>query len=125
MRAFRRVKLFLNPGGLFIFDINSAEKLAGLDGQVFLDEREDVYCVWRAEFSKRSRVCSYFMDIFRLDEKTGRWDRGEELHRERAYTVDELTGLLREAGFTRIKVYGDKKMCPPRPGGERLFFAAT
>lgn len=44
----------------------------GLDGQVFLDETEDAYCVWRAEYSQRSRICSYFMDIFRLDEESGR-----------------------------------------------------
>lgn len=36
------------PGGLFLFDINTPEKLEGLDGQVFLDETQDTYCVWRA-----------------------------------------------------------------------------
>ena len=36
-RAFQRVHLFLMPGGLFLFDINTPEKLEGLDGQVFLD----------------------------------------------------------------------------------------
>ena len=48
-KAFERVHLFLMPGGLFVFDINTPEKLMGLDGQVFLDETEDAYCVWRAE----------------------------------------------------------------------------
>ncbi len=52
-------------------------KLEGLDGQVFLDETEDAYCVWRAEYSRRRRVCSYFMDIFRLEEESGLWERGE------------------------------------------------
>ena len=66
-KAFERVYLFLMPGGVFLFDINTPEKLRGLDGQVFLDETEDAYCVWRAEYSQRSRICSYFMDIFRLD----------------------------------------------------------
>ena len=123
-KAFDRVHLFLMPGGLFLFDINSPEKLEGLDGQIFLDETEDAYCVWRAEFSKRSRVCSYFMDLFRLDRETGQWDREEELHRERAYTVPELTRMLEEAGFVEVKVFGDKKMRPPRPGEERIFFTA-
>ncbi len=123
-RAFQRVHLFLMPGGLFLFDVNSPEKLMGLDGQVFLDETEDAYCVWRAEFSKRSRICSYFMDIFRLDEETGLWDRGEELHEERSYTVEELTGFLSEAGFRDIKVYGNLKMRAPKPGEDRLFFVA-
>lgn len=121
-RAFGRVHLFLMPGGLFLFDVNTPEKLEGLDGQVFLDETEDTYCVWRAEYSRR--VCSYFMDIFRLDRETGQWDRGEELHRERAYAIDELTGFLRQAGFQDIQVYGDKKMRPPVPGEGRVFFVA-
>ena len=123
-RAFQRVHLFMMPGGLFIFDVNSPEKLEGLDGQVFLDETEDTYCVWRAEFSKRSRICSYFMDIFRLDEESGLWERGEELHEERSYTVEELTEFLQNAGFHDIKVYGNLKLRPPKPGEDRLFFVA-
>lgn len=121
-RAFERVRLFLTPGGLFLFDVNSPEKLEGLDGQVFLDETEDTYCVWRAEFSRR--ICSYFMDIFRLDPATEQWDRGEELHRERAYTVPELTGLLEEAGFVDVHTWGELKMRPPKPGEQRIFFTA-
>jgi len=123
-RAFERVHLFLMPGGLFLFDVNTVEKLEGLDGQVFLDETEDTYCVWRAEYSKRSRICSYFMDIFCLDEESGLWERGEELHRERAYTVEELTALLERTGFRDIKVFGDRKMRAPAHGEQRIFFTA-
>lgn len=123
-RAFGRVHLFLTPGGLFLFDVNTPEKLAALDGQVFLDETEDAYCVWRAEFSKRSRICSYFMDIFRLDPATGQWDRGEELHRERAYTPAELTAMLQSAGFTDVRAWGERKLRPPRPEEQRIFFTA-
>ena len=123
-KAFERVYLFLMPGGLFLFDINTPSKLQGLDGQVFLDETEDAYCVWRAEYSRRSRICSYFMDIFRLDRATGQWGRGEELHRERSYTIPELTGFLERAGFQDIKVYGELKMRSPLPGEQRVFFAA-
>ena len=121
-RAFQRVHLFLMPGGLLLFDVNTPEKLAGLDGQVFLDETEDAYCVWRAEFSRR--ICTYFMDIFRLDPSTGQWDRGEELHRERAYTVEELTSLLEGAGFVDVRTWGERKLRPPRPGEQRIFFTA-
>ncbi len=123
-RAFQRVYLFLMPGGLFLFDINTPAKLQGLDGQVFLDETEDAYCVWRAEYSRRSRLCSYFMDIFRLDRETGLWERGDELHQERAYTPEELTGFLQAAGFRDIRQYGNRKMRPPKVGEDRIFFVA-
>ena len=48
--AFRRVHTLLMPGGRFIFDINTPEKLKAMDGQTYLDETEDVYCVWRADY---------------------------------------------------------------------------
>ena len=91
---------------------------------MFLDETEDTYCVWRAEYSRRSRICAYFMDLFRLDGETGQWVRGEELHRERAYTRQELTNYLQQAGFRDIKVYGNLKMRAPVDGEERIFFVA-
>ena len=122
-KAFQRVHLFLMPGGLFLFDVNTPEKLAGLDGQVFLDETEDAYCVWRAEYSRRRRVCTYAMDLFRLT-PAGLWERGEELHEEYAYEPDELEEMLRRAGFHHIRRYGDRKLRAPRPGEERIFFTA-
>ena len=123
-KAFERVHLFLMPGGLFLFDVNTPEKLAGLDGQVFLDETEDAYCVWRAEFSRRSHICSYFMDIFRLDQATGQWERGEELHQERAYGLEELAAMLERAGFRDIKTSGGLTMRPQKAGEPRVFFTA-
>ena len=122
-RAFARVHLCLMPGGIFVFDINTPEKLRALDGQVFLDETEDAYCVWRAEYSKRRRVCTYAMDLFRLT-PAGLWERGEELHEEYAYEPDELEEMLRRAGFHHIRRYSDRKLRAPRPGEERIFFRA-
>ena len=59
-----------------------------------------------------------------LDEESGLWERGEELHEERAYTPEELTSYLRDAGFTQIKQYGNLKHRPPKPGEDRIFFTA-
>jgi SAM-dependent methyltransferase len=123
-KAFDRLHLFLAPGGLFLFDVNTPEKLMGLDGQVFFDETQDVYCVWRAKYFQRTKLCSYYMDIFRLDGESNQWDRGEELHRQRAYSIDELTAMLEQAGFHKIKVFGNLKLRAPVDGEERVFFAA-
>lgn len=122
-RAFQRVHTFLMPGGLFVFDVNTPDKLRALDGQVFLDESADAYCVWRADYSARRRVCTYGMDLFTL-EPDGRWSRAEELHEEYAYEPDELEALLNRAGFSRIKQYGERKLRAPKAGEGRIFFAA-
>ena len=122
-KTFQRLHLFISPGGLLVFDINSAAMLRDLDGQVFLDEQEDVYCVWRPEFEKRSRVCTYWIDIFtrRTD---GAWERSVEQHRQKAYEVEELRAWLLEAGFTHIRTYGDCRMSAPREGENRIYFSA-
>ena len=119
-RTFDRLRLFITPGGVLIFDINTVEKLAALDGQVFLDETEDTYCVWRPEY--RRGICTYYMDLFQLQED-GSWERSFELHRERAYTVEELTAWLEAAGFGEIRTYGDRKMRRPAEGEQRIYFS--
>ncbi len=122
LRALRRVLLFLEPGGIFIFDIHTPEHLASLDGQVFLDETEDAYCVWRTEYSPRRRVCTYAMDVFRREGAA--WLRDEEVHEEYGYTPEEMEDLLTRAGFIRVRQYGDRKLRRPAEGEDRIFFTA-
>ena len=120
--AIRRVYKALNPGGIFIFDVNTPEKLRAMDGQVFLDEDDDVYCVWRGEFDEDTNICSCGMDLF---QRLGSvWHRSFEEHREYAYSREQLTGYLKEAGFTHIRVYGDRRFEDPKPGEQRIYFKA-
>ena len=120
--AIRRVYKALNPGGCFIFDVNTPEKLRAMDGQVFLDEDDDVYCVWRGEFDEESNICTYGMDLFQRQGNT--WLRSWEEHREYAYDAQTLTGYLRDAGFTSIRVYADRLMEAPREGEQRIYIKA-
>ena len=120
--AIRRIYRVLNPGGCFIFDVNTPEKLRAMDGQVFLDEDADVYCVWRGEFDESTNICSYGMDLFQRKGKL--WERSFEEHREYAYSRQQLTGFLKAAGFTDIAVYGDRRFEEPAPGEQRIYFKA-
>lgn len=120
--AIRRVYKALNPGGCFIFDVNTPEKLRAMDGQVFLDEDEDVYCVWRGEFDEETNICTYWMDLF---QKTGSaWQRSYEEHREYAYSAEQLIAYLKAAGFTAIEVFGDRKFTAPEEGEQRIYLKA-
>ncbi len=120
--AFARVYKALNPGGLFLFDVNSEAKLRGLDGQILLDEDEEVFCLWRADFDEDARLCTYGMDIF---QKEGRlWRRSREEHLEYAYRTDELTAWLSDAGFVKVRTYADRRLEPPAPDEQRIFIAA-
>ncbi len=121
-RAICRVYDALNPGGIFIFDVNTPEKLRAMDGQVFLDEDDDVYCVWRGEFDEETNILSYGMDIFQR--QGGVWLRSFEEHREYAYTAGQLKAYLKQAGFTRIRMYGDGRLDGPKDGERRIYFSA-
>lgn len=121
-QAIARVYRALNPGGVFIFDVNTPEKLRAMDGQVFLDEDDDVYCVWRGEFDSQTNICSYGMDLFQRHGKV--WVRAFEEHREYAYSAETLVGYLKQAGFTGIVVYGDRRMAPPEAGEQRIYIKA-
>ena len=121
-KAIIRIYRALNPGGVFIFDVNTPEKLRAMDGQVFLDEDDDVYCVWRGEYDEETNICSYGMDLFQRRGEV--WERSFEEHREYAYSVEQLTRYLRTAGFTHIEVFADRAFCPPREGEQRVYFKA-
>ena len=121
-QAIRRIYRVLNPGGCFIFDVNTPEKLRAMDGQVFLDEDEDVYCVWRGEFDEATNICAYGMDLFQRQGDV--WVRSFEEHEEYAYSAEQLTAYLRAAGFTSIRVYADRSFQPPREGEQRIYIKA-
>ena len=120
-RVFERVYTFLEPdGGLFAFDINTPEKFARIDGNSYVREGENVFCVWRA--AVENELCAYAFDIF---ERQGHlWTRAQEVHEERIYTVSTLLDLLRQTGFSDIKTYGGQDFSPVRGGEDRIYFSA-
>ena len=121
--TFRRVYRWLKPGGAFIFDVNTPYKLQRMDGQMYMDETEESFCVWRTFFSRRTQVCTYQVDLFRLNED-GSWDRDFEEHRERAWSEEQLRTYLAEAGFEKVKLTGDLTMRAPKAEEDRWIFRA-
>ena len=120
--AIHRIYRVLNPGGCFIFDVNTPEKLRAMDGQVFLDEDDDVYCVWRGSFDEKTNICTYGMDLFQRQGNT--WLRSQEEHREYAYSREQLVQYLKAAGFTHIRVYADRDFSAPGPNEQRIYIKA-
>ena len=115
---FRRLHLFVRPGGLVIFDVKSPEWFRSLDGQIFVDETDDVFCLWRADFNPEENCVVYGMDLF---ERRGRlWQRSGEEHVEYAHAPEMLCALLEKAGFVNPAVREDG----PQHEQGRLFITA-
>ena len=122
-QTFCRGHRWLKDGGQFIFDVNTLYKLRRMDGQMYMDETEESFCVWRTFFSERTQVCTYQVDLFRLN-GDGTWDRDFEEHRERAWTQEQLRTYLTDAGFVNIRVSGDLTTRPPKPEEDRWIVRA-
>ena len=103
--VFRRLHLFVRPEGLLVFDMRTPDFLRSLDGQVFVDETEDVLCLWRADFDEERAALVYGMDLFT---RKGRlWAREGEEHIEYAHEPESLRALLEQAGFGEIRFRQD------------------
>lgn len=116
--VFRRLHLFIRPDGLLIFDIRTPDFLRALDGQVFVDEKEDVLCLWRADFDETLSALIYGMDLFTRCGKL--WERNGEEHIEYAHTPETLCTLLENAGFENIRLRSDG----PQGEAGRLYIIA-
>lgn len=99
---FRLLHLFIEPGGLFIFDINSPERLRSLDGFTSVDEDENSLCLWRADFDEDEKALFYGIDIFT---RRGRfWQRSFEEHVEYCHEPQKLLELLLASGFSNTEI---------------------
>lgn len=101
-RLLGRLFLFIRPGGLFLFDLRTPDYLEGLDGDTFVDEDDEVFCLWRADFDPDLRALVYGMDLFSREKDL--WRRSREEHIEYAHSLPFLSALLDEHGFTDLKV---------------------
>jgi hypothetical protein len=49
----------------------------------------------------------------------------KEIHYQRAYSTDEITSMLEEAGFINVSVYDAYTLFPAKGRSDRLFFTAA
>jgi len=122
-KVFQKVSLFLNPGGVFVFDINTVYKHEQiLAGNTFVYELDNLLLVWRNSPGKPSGRVDMRLDFF---EKQGaHWRRSSESFSERAYKLEALCTWLEQAGFEPPEMTGELGATPPTPDAQRIIFAA-
>ncbi|HIW73596.1 MAG TPA: class I SAM-dependent methyltransferase [Firmicutes bacterium] len=124
--VFRRLRLFIEPGGLFLFDVNTPYKHRKvLADNAFVYEEDDFLCVWRNRLLERTCEVDMQLDFFVAQDKRGGCClRLTDTVRERAYSERTLRRLLAEEGFETLAVYADGTQEPPREDTERTVYAA-
>lgn len=123
LKVFKLVNNYLDPGGLFIFDINSKYKLEHVLGDnTYVSNEDDIFYSWQNFYDEETKICTFDLTFFERDEDV--YCRYDETHYERAYTVEEIKGLLAEAGMEVLGVYDNLTFNPPHDKSERIFFVA-
>lgn len=119
-RTFLRLKNFIRPGGLLIFDVRTECFFEQTDGQILVDEDDDMLCLWRADYYAKEARMIYGMDIFSKDKATNCWKREKEEHVEYYHSIKNLESLLKKNLFGNISIAENILDNDP----ERLFITA-
>ena len=124
-RCFSLVHNYLDPDGVFLFDVNTPYKFETVygDNAYILEDDEGVYCGWQNDYDRESALCRFYLSIFTPDGRGG-YTRADEEQCERCYTREQLTAALSRAGFADICFFGDFNFAAPEAGTERWLIAA-
>ncbi len=120
-RLFKLVNNYLNPGGLFVFDINSPYKFENiLSANVFVETNREVSYIWQNSYDKSKKLCRFDLSFFTLVGEC--YKRFDEVHYERCYEIRELADMLSTVGLDVCAVYGAFQFKRPSKKSDRLFF---
>lgn len=129
VQVFSLVNNYLDPNGVFIFDLNTEYKYRNILGESTIAEnREESSFIWDNYFDEESRINEYDLTLFiQEDGKTGEaplYRKYEEIHYQRAYSMEEVKQALEEAGMVFEACYDAFTKDAPRPDSDRIYIVA-
>lgn len=124
LQVFRLVNNYLDPEGIFIFDMNTIYKYRELLGDATIAEnREACSFIWENSWYEEERVNEYDLTIFEKEE-SGLFRKYTETHFQRAYEIKTVKRLIQEAGMEFVAVYDAFTKEAPKADSERIYFIA-
>ena len=124
LEVFRLVNNYLDPGGIFVFDMNTPYKYREVIGNTTIAEnREEGSFIWENCFDEESQVNEYALTLF-IKEEDDLYRKHEEFHYQKAYEPERVKELLEEAGLKVEAIYDAFTREPVREDSERIYFIA-
>ena len=120
--VFKRVRLFLNPGGVFIFDMNTEYKFKELLGTRSYEVKTKGGAAYEMDnvYDEASKINEYRVLFY----TQGKSDHFTEFHKQRAYDTNDVVNMLLDAGFSKVSVTNAYTDEPPKPESGRLTYVA-
>lgn len=101
-KCFLCVHNYLDPGGIFIFDVNTPHKFENIFGDnSYILEDDGIFCGWQNSYNKKTKICDFYLTIFERTQNNT-YKRSDEIHRERQYSKKHLTQALKNCNFDLI-----------------------
>ncbi len=120
-RLLKLVNNYLDPGGLFVFDINTRYKFEKVFGEnVFYDVSDDVTYIWKNNYDGKRKVCEFDLTFFIKD--GDRYIRQDETHYERAYAQEEIKEMLGTSDLRLLEVCDELSFKAPCANSQRVFY---
>ena len=124
LSLFYRVNEYLDPDGIFIFDLNTVYKYRELLGETTIAEnREEGSFIWDNYFDEEEQINEYDLTLF-IREEEGLYRRFEETHYQRAYELETVKHLLEQAGLEFVAAYDAFTREPVKENSERIYVIA-
>ncbi len=132
LTVFKLVNNYLDENGVFIFDLNTEYKYKELLGDSTIAEnREDVSFIWENLYDEEKHLNEYSLTLFAKADTEGEeegsaslYEKYEEVHLQRAYSLKEVKRLLSEAGMTFVAAYDVLTHETPGSQCERMYIVA-
>lgn len=125
LTVFKLVNNYLDPNGLFIFDLNTIYKFENILAQnSFCETSENSAYTWENYYDSEERINEFYTNFFIKDNESGLYERHEEYHYEKGYTIDEIKELLEKAGLQFEAAYEELTFSLPTEKSQRVFFVA-
>ncbi len=124
LTVFRLVNNYLDPGGVFIFDLNTLYKYRELLGeQTICENREDASFIWENFYDEEEQINEYDLTLF-VQEESGLYQKFEETHFQRGYELLTIRRLLEAAGMEYVTAYDAFTREEPGEDSERIYVIA-
>lgn len=120
--VFALVNNYLDPHGIFLFDMNTVYKYQTMIGDATIAEnREEGSFIWENSYDEESGINTYELALF-IPREDGLYEKTEEVHYQRAYPLEKIKELIQNAGMELLVVYDAYTMEPPKEDSGRLTF---
>ncbi len=121
--VFQKVYQVLNTGGLFIFDINSVDKLPSSGGETTVYDEEKMTLIWESSYNRKTDIWEIMLTGF-LKRENGYYEKFQETHREKYHSREKVVDYLEKTGFEVLAVFNAFTLEEGTSADKRLYYAA-